>query len=439
MLKQCLILIGVIIAVQAARPADANDLMRLYKLAVRRDSTLQAAQYQRDAAIEARPQAISQWLPQLSGTTEPEREFEDSAALRTTANETTYGLTLSQTLWSYADYSQLKEADAQAASAEATYLVAQQQEIVTVAQDYFTVLEAQDQLTTVRRERDAFGLLLQHSKDRERTGVGSASDVAQDQTFYDQAVQSVIAAETALDEAKFAFEAIVGEPPGHMSPLRDEIPLPAPDPASADAWVETALMNNPAVRAAEFTAEAGKRNIGVQRGQGLPTVSLQSGDTRTVAPVALGGNTRLATIGVYLEWRFFQGGEVASQIRQARALYGADAANLTTQKRETAQQTQDAYLNIVNGILSVRAAQRAMDSASAAVLAARRDIQFINGYPEFVLLEYEAEYYEAVVEYDEARYQYLENVLVLKQQAGSVTERDLEASDALLVTGDAGN
>jgi outer membrane protein len=130
---------------------------------------------------------------------------------------------------------------------------------------------------------------------------------------------------------------------------------------------------------------------------------------------------------------------VASEVRQARALYGADAENLTTQRRETAQQTQDAYLNIVNGIRSVRAAQRAMDSASAAVAAAGRDIQFINGYPEFVLLDYETVYYGAIVAYDQARYQYLENVLVLKQQAGSLTERDLEALDALLVTGYAGN
>ncbi|MGB6449258.1 MAG: hypothetical protein WBE92_00745 [Steroidobacteraceae bacterium] len=75
MLKQCLILIGVIIAVQAARPADANDLMRLYRLALARDTTIRSAMYQRDAAIEARPQALSQWLPQLAGTASREREF----------------------------------------------------------------------------------------------------------------------------------------------------------------------------------------------------------------------------------------------------------------------------------------------------------------------------------------------------------------------------
>jgi outer membrane protein TolC len=51
--------------VMATVPAAANDLLALYQLALTRDATLQAATFQRDAAIEARPQALSQLLPQL--------------------------------------------------------------------------------------------------------------------------------------------------------------------------------------------------------------------------------------------------------------------------------------------------------------------------------------------------------------------------------------
>ena len=51
--------------VLAATPARANDLKDLYELALMRDASLQAAGFQRDAAIEARPQALAQWLPQL--------------------------------------------------------------------------------------------------------------------------------------------------------------------------------------------------------------------------------------------------------------------------------------------------------------------------------------------------------------------------------------
>jgi outer membrane protein len=70
-----LVVLGVILIVHTAIPADANDLMRLYRLALTRDTTLEAAKHQRDAAIEARPQALSEWLPQLSGVESNERHF----------------------------------------------------------------------------------------------------------------------------------------------------------------------------------------------------------------------------------------------------------------------------------------------------------------------------------------------------------------------------
>ena len=48
--------------------------MRLYLLAAAQDSILQSAQFQRDAAIEAHPQALAQWLPHLSALASSERE-----------------------------------------------------------------------------------------------------------------------------------------------------------------------------------------------------------------------------------------------------------------------------------------------------------------------------------------------------------------------------
>lgn len=315
----CLACIAVMLA-QTAAPASANDLMRLYRLALTHDTTLRAAKYQRDAAIEARPQALSQWLPQLSGTGFKERHFlsEQAASfgltdngstppplgyfgladcartsvdtVHCTANTTGYGLTLTQTLWSYQAYSQLKEADAQAASAEASYVSAQQDLVLRVAQAYFRVLGAQEQLTALRLEREAYAMQLKQAQDRERTGLGSHSDVEQVLSYYDLTAQTLINAQNALDDAHLALATLVGEPPGHLAPLIDRIPLTAPDPASADAWVTSALRDNPDVRAAELTAEAADRDISVQRGKGLPTISLAGSGSRAVGPPVLGGN-----------------------------------------------------------------------------------------------------------------------------------------------------
>jgi outer membrane protein len=457
-------IIIVLISALTAVPAAANDLLRLYQLAQTQDTTLQAAQFQRDAAVEARPQALAQWLPQLQGTVAAERErlgeqtglsvapsggaigigalpgcvlASDDLTERCNANYRTYGLTLSQTLWSYSAFSQLKEADFQAASAEASYRSAQQQLVLQVAQAYFGVLQAIDQLTITRNERAAYAMQLKQTQGREQTGLGSRSDVQQAQAYYDLTAQSVIQAQNALDVGRLALAEIVGQPPGPTAPLRDQIPLAAPNPDSVDAWVASATQDNPDVRAAQLSSEADERAIGVQRGMGLPSLSLRGTAGHTVAPRVLGGTNSIDTVGVYFSWPLFAGGAIASQVRQSRALFRQSQAQLETVRRQTEQQTRSAYRNVVTGIQSITAAQRAVQSASDAVQAARQDIEF-NGSSEFELLSFQGAYYGALIQYEQARYAYLSNVLILKQQAGRLSGHDLEMIDGLLVTNGSG-
>ena len=132
---------------------------------------------------------------------------------------------MSQTLWSFQAFSQLKEANFQAAAAEASFRGAQQNLLLRVAQAYFAILSASDQLATNRSRRDAFGTLLNQAKAREQTGVGPRSDVAQAQAFYDATEQSVIDAQNALDDANLALTEIVGPPAATIAPLRQDIPL----------------------------------------------------------------------------------------------------------------------------------------------------------------------------------------------------------------------
>src|ERR1700730_13120629 len=105
--------------------AEANDLKEFYELALTRDTTLQAAHFQRDALVEARPQALPQWVPQLSANASAARErvgFNSGpasgsqaaeCAISSTVNSQhcygtahSLGLNMSQTLWSFQSFSQ---------------------------------------------------------------------------------------------------------------------------------------------------------------------------------------------------------------------------------------------------------------------------------------------------------------------------------------------
>ena len=434
-----------------AQAAAANDLQQFYELAQTRDTTLQAAHFQRDALVETRPQAIAQWLPQISANASATREkvgFDSGPALgsqaadcaisSTASSQRCYGtahalgLNMSQTLWSFQSFSQLKEANFQVAAAEANFQGAEQSLLLRVAQAYFGILSAADQLATNVAEREAFSTLLNQAKSREQTGVGPRSDVDQAQAFYDATEQPVIDARNALDDANLAMAQIVGRQVNGVAPLREDIPLLSPDPATADEWVASARQDNFDVRTAQLNMEAASRDISVQRGRGLPTISLTGSGSKITEDAVLGGNQRLDTIGVSFNWPLFQGGAIASAVRQSRALYRESQANYEAARRSTETQTRAAFRGIVTGIQRIGAARRAVESGERAVEAMRRNVEFGTGN-EFELLNAQNNYYAARRAFAQARYDYLTNVLTLKQQAGRLTEQDLVAIDNLLI------
>jgi len=413
---------------------DGNELERLYELALSHDATLQAATFERAADIEVRPQALSALLPQLGASASANREragFEaepvtignslgaDCAlAAGVGSMQRCYGnaqqleLTLSQTLWSYEAYSRLKEADFQAAAAEASFRGAQQSLVLRVAQAYFA--------------------LLKQAQVREQTGVGPRSDAQQAQAFYDATDETVIDARNALDDANLALTEIVGTHDENIVPLRENIPLASPEPASVSDWVASARQDNLDVRAAELKVEAAARDIGAQRGRALPTFSLIGSSSRLAQDEALGGNQSLDSVGVAFNWPLFQGGAVASAVRQSRALYRQSQALFDGAQRDAERLARAAYRGVVSGIERIAAAQRAVESGSNAVEASRRNVEFGTG-TEFDLLNAQNNYYAARRAFAQARYDYLTNLLTLKQQAGRLGQRDLAAVDALLV------
>ena len=437
-----------------ARSASANDLLTLYHLAQGYDATLQSALAQRDAVIEGKPQALAVLLPQISASTSVERlrigepllapqaitgpagnDCEAAVGAQTQVchgNARGYGLSLSQTLWSFQSFSQLREASAAAAAAQANLLAAQQSLMLRVAQAYFGILSARDTLATNRGARESFRTLLVQARAREQTGIGPRADSEQAQAYADATEQSVIDAQNAVDDAELVMAEVTGSAAAAIAPLREDIPLTAPDPASVDDWVAAALKDNPSVRASRLQVEASDQDINVQRGKGLPSVVLSGSRTRAWEDLTIGGNQADDQIGVSVIWPLFQGGAVASQIRQSRALWKQAVARNDSLQRDTERTTRSSYRGVVTGISRIQAARRSAKSWQDAVEATRRNVEFGTGV-EFNLLDAQNNYYVAQRVYSQTRYDYLTALLTLKQQAGRLAESDLETIDALLV------
>ena len=150
--------------------APAADLLAVYQRALQNDPQLKEAEATRLASLESKPQAIAALLPQISGsgTISQEKDkgqsnqtetvqangetFYESFPFNGRVDTTThkYGVDLSQNLFNWSNWVALRRADAQVAQAEADYQAAQQDLISRVAQRYFDVLAAEDDLDAQR-------------------------------------------------------------------------------------------------------------------------------------------------------------------------------------------------------------------------------------------------------------------------------------------------
>jgi outer membrane protein len=293
-------------------------------------------------------------------------------------------------------YSRLKEADFQAAAAEASYRGAQQSLVLRVAAGLF---RNPGRLGSARgQRRRARGLRRRCCKQaqvREQTGVGPRSDAQQAQAFYDATEETVIDARNALDDANLALTEIVGTHGESIAPLRENIPLASPEPASVDDWV--ALGETGQSRRACRRAQSRGRGTRYRRAA-RPRAADAVVDRSEFAPErrseALGGNQTLDSVGVAFNWPLFQGGAVASAVRQSRALYRQAQAQFDGAQRDAERQTRAAYRGVVSGIERIAAAQRAVESGSNAVEASRRNVEFGTG-TEFDLLNAQNNYYAA--------------------------------------------
>ncbi|HEV7632084.1 MAG TPA: TolC family outer membrane protein [Steroidobacteraceae bacterium] len=428
--KRALLVAAVALSMHAAQ---ANDLLDVYRQALERDAVLQGQAGLRAAQVEAGPQARAILLPQLGATAQRSRDrssIDQSPDVYGDARS--LGLTFSQTLWDLASFQQLKAANLESAAAETRFRDAQQSLLLRVSETYFRTLSAADQLATNIAERDAFGGLLNQAKVREQTGVGPRSDVVQAQSYFDATLQSVIDAENEYEDARRALQEITGDYRADLAPLREEIPLRAPEPAAVDDWVARAQQDNLTLRAGELQVEAAARRVAADQSGGMPTLALRGSLSRLRQDGLPGSDQNIDGVGLAVTWPLFQGGAVASRTRESRGLQRqAEAAYLQAQ-REVERRTRLAWRGALTGIERIEVAQRAVQSSRAAVESSRNKIEFGTG-TEFELLNAQNLHFAAQRAYHQARFDQLTSALRLKALTGSLTERDLQQVDDLLV------
>lgn len=426
--------IGLAAAIGSSAVAHSADLIDIHRLALQNDPQVRAAEAQRFADMEAKPQARAQLLPFVSfdasynrirsefdaSPTQPAGSFSYGAAQ--------WGVSLVQPLYHHEYFAQLRQAGAVLGRADAVYSAVQQALLVRSAQSYFGVLAARDLLQFARAEKESIGRQLEQAQQRFDVGLIAITDVHVAQAAFDLATAREIEAANQLQSANEALFELTGEFVEGVDPLVRDIPLVSPQPAQIDEWVKVAMDQNFDLIAARFNAQVAEEGISLQRSGHYPALDLVGSLGRTEngsdAPPQLRDGED-AIIGLQLNVPLFQGGAVRSRTRQAGFLYAQAREQVEQQRRLTLRQTRDAYNAVIAAVNRVNALAQARVSAASALEATEAGME-VGTRTAVEVLTARTDLFRAESDYAQARYDYLINTLLLKQATGTLSIVDLE-------------
>ena len=436
---------------------NGASLIDIYEDAIIHDPRLKEAYANKQAIIESKPQALSFLLPKLTasstfsdsdtdGNSTFQRRIFDPITgdlLAVTTDNTQFvqktdsfqwDVTLQQSIIDASAWMNLKKANKIVAQAEVDYLSAEQDLMVRVCNTYFDVLAAQDTLESEQAARAAIEKQLDQSRKRYEVGIIAITDIQEAQAAFDQSIASEILAKRNLATAKELLREITDSYPEELQKPGANMPLIMPNPQSENEWVNTALQQNLNLLSAQVGTEIGRNEVNIQKSGHYPTLGLQASKRDTDnnslrsdsgSPFSPADTENVNEgFGLQLNIPIYSGGQTSSRVRQAVAQHRSAKEKLERIARETTRKSRDAYLGIISGIATVKALEQSVKSSTTALQATEAGYD-VGTRTTVDVLDARRRLYSAQTNLAISKYDYLKNIVRLKQAAGTLSKEDL--------------
>ncbi|MDD2222579.1 MAG: TolC family outer membrane protein [Pseudomonas sp.] len=424
---------------------DKVNLLDVYQLAVDNNADLAAAHADYQAQSERVPQARAGLLPQIGAgaSNSSNRSKVDTTTGSQSASRSgvVYQASLSQPLFRLDRWYQLQAAQASNEQSALELSAIEQNLILQSSEVYFAVLRAQDNLAASRAEESAFKRQFDLANERFDVGLSDKTDVLQAQAAYDAARANRLVAERMVSDAFQAVSTLTNVDLAALEGVKHSLPILAPSPNDASAWVNTASEQNLGLQAINYAVQAAQDSVKQRKSDHAPTVDAvaqyQKGDNDSLGFVNSGqsslmgmprynGNAEQSSIGIQLNIPLYTGGMTSSQVREG--VYRLDQAEQMREslRRKTVQDARNFHRAVNTDVEQVQALKQAIISSQSAVEATQ--IGYDVGTRNIVdVLDAQRYLYAAVRNYNNARYDYILNNLRLQQTAGTLSPDNLQA------------
>ncbi|MBT2151323.1 outer membrane channel protein TolC [Pseudoalteromonas tetraodonis] len=417
--------------------ANAEDLLQVFEIATANDPTVLKAKAQADAQSYQSDRAMSALLPQIGLTmsyTKSDstsfRQSEDLSSLdkiNAENDEFSRGISLSQTLFDLGAWNSLGIADKQALQASGQYDFAKQDLIVRVAEGYFNVLSAIDNLEFVQAEKRAIERQLEQTKQRYAVGLTAITDVHEAQAQFDNSVAQEIIANNAVETAREQLREITGKYHAKLDMLNTETFSTVKPSTPATDLVKIAKDKNLNLQVSKITVDIAKEQIELAKAGHYPKLTLNASYGDSLTDSELNGDqprSDSTSVGLNFSVPLYSGGATVAATDQARAFYVAASQDFETDYRAVTRSVITSYNQVVSDIATYKALEQAVISAQSALKATEAGFEVGTRTIVDVLVSTQ-NLYNAKRNLADVRYRYVVSTLRLKQATGTLSREDL--------------
>ena len=325
---------------------------------------------------ESVPQALANWRPSVEVTSSVGAEVVNSNTLTgTDVNQSRrpkdIGLSITQPLFRGGrTLAATSGAENEVRAARARLLETEQGILLQAATAYLNVFRDQAVLELNRNNEEVLQRQLEATRDRFEVGEITRTDVHQAEARLARSKADRIQSEGDLETSRANYLNIVGEP----APNTLILPSALIDlPTSADDAVRTAIVNNPAVIAAEFDRRQSMDNVDEVWGELLPELDLTASSTREVQTTTENSLRLSHAISLNLTVPIYQQGEVYSRLREARQDAAQSTLVIDTERRDAAEAATQSYESLTTAQAQVDAFQTQIEASVVALEGVQRE------------------------------------------------------------------
>lgn len=431
-------LLPTLVAAAWATPAWSADLLTITRDALDNNAALGSAQAVTRSTRAARDAEQGNLLPQINaqGNVAHSEQFErqthqgpagvTAGSQDDSVNSVSVTLEATQALFDAINSREVTKAERQIDQQMYQLAATEQDVLINVASAYFEILRAHEILEARRAQERAIGRQLEQAQEQFDVGLIAITEVEEAQARFDQSRAERIAAQSDLQVSFEALERLTGKRYTSIDALGEDVPIQPPKPNNRQSWVELAVEKNPTVLASQAGVEVSRSNVDIARANRLPTVNAfanynyDDNDADGVDDYNSDGQ-----VGVQVSLPIYTGGTTTATIRQNTYLLESSQYDFEDQRRDTVQQVRSRYTQVSNNVSTVEARRQAIVSNQSALDATRAGYEV--GTRNIVdVLNAEQNLYNAMADYASARYDYVINLLALRQQAGVLDVAALE-------------